>query len=105
MTKLYVQEFAGLAPTASGDGVIPIPAQPPLATYVVDYTVGVASGPAYQPNTKFLLIENDSICAVRFDGQNAGTTGDMHIPAAAPTPILVCVAGVPTGKVSAITAT
>lgn len=104
MTKMYVQEYAGLASTGSGDALIPAPAEPPLTSYVVDYTSAVASGPAYQPGTKFLTIENDSICAVTFNG-TAATVNDKHIPAAAPTPILVCVAGVPNGKASAITAT
>jgi len=103
MTKMYVQEFAGLAKTQQSDS-IPVVAEPPLASYVVDYTAGVASGPVYQPTTQYLLIENDSICAVTFNG-TAATVNDRHIPAATPNPILVCVAGVQSGKVSAITAT
>jgi hypothetical protein len=103
MTKMFVQEYAGLAFTAQSDS-IPVPAEPPLASYVVDYTSGVASGPVYQAATKYLTIENDSIASVTFNGTPA-TVNDKLLFTALPTPLLVCVAGVPGGKASAITGT
>lgn len=103
MTKMYVQEYAGLAATAQGDSVA-VPAEPPLASYVVDYTAGVANGPVYQAGTKFITVENDSIASVTFNGTPAAVT-DKRLPAAPPAPLLVGVGSLPNGRASAITNT
>lgn len=100
MALVYVQEFAGLASTPSGDAMLPVPAQPPLASYTVSNAVGPNQGPKYQPTTKWLLLETDAICSIRVDGVNAQAT-DMRLPATALAPLLVpAVAG---GNVSVIT--
>jgi hypothetical protein len=93
MTTIYVQEYAGLAFTAQGDS-IPVPAEPPLASYAVVYTAGLATGPNYNPLTKYLTVENDSLCAVRFDGKAAVAGTDKRLTASPSAPLLVCVAGV-----------
>ena len=101
MASVYVQEFAGLAATPSGDAMLPVPAQPPLASYAVSNAVGPNQGPKYQPTTKWLLIESDAVCSVRVDGTNASAT-DMRIAATLP-PLLL--QAVPGGNVSVITNT
>lgn len=104
MALVYVQEFAGLAPTPSGDAMLQTPSQPPLASYTVSNAAGPNAGPKYQPNTRFLQVETDAICSIRFDGAAAAAT-DQRLPASALAPLLVSVAGVPTGNVSVITNT
>lgn len=77
MSNLYVQEFAGLA--NSGDGGVPVIAQPPLASYVVASTTVAVAGAAYQPGTKFVQIQADGIGSVRFDGTVATATDQRLI--------------------------
>lgn len=102
MALVYVQEFAGLISTPSGDAMLPIPAQPPLASYTISNAAGPNAGPVYQPGTKLLQIETDAICSIRVDGTAAAAT-DMRIPATALAPLLIN--AVPGGKVSVITNT
>jgi|SRR5882757_7569929 len=104
MALVFVQEFAGLAATPSGDAMLPVPSQPPVASYTVSNALGPNNGPKYQPSTKWLLIETDGICSLRFDGVNAAAT-DMRLPATALSPLLIGVGTVPTGNVSVITNT
>ena len=99
MALVYVQEFAGLASTPSGDAMLPVPAQPPLASYTISNALGPNAGPKYQAGTKFLLIETDGICSIRVDGNAAGAT-DMRLPATALAPLLM--QAVPGGLVSVI---
>lgn len=94
MASVYVQEFAGLQATPSGDAALPVPAQPPAASYTISNALGPNNGPAYQPTTKWLLVETDGICSVRFDGKNAAAT-DLRLPATALVPLLIGVATVP----------
>lgn len=101
MASVYVQEFAGLASTPSGDAMLPVPSQPPVASYAVSNALGPNNGPKYQPTTKWLLIETDGICSIRFDGVNAAVT-DMRLPATALAPLLIGVGAVPAGNVSVI---
>jgi hypothetical protein len=102
MALVYVQEFAGLATTPSGDALLAVPSQPPLASYTVSNAAGPNAGPKYQVTTKWLLIETDAICSLRVDGTAAGAT-DMRLPASGLAPILF---PAPTGgNVSAITNT
>lgn len=101
MTKMWVQEYAGLAATAQGDSVA-IPAEPPLASYEVDYTSGEAGGQVYNAATKFVTVQNDSICSVRFDGV-AATVTDKRLPAGSY--LTAGVGNAPGGKVTAITNT
>ena len=100
MTNLYVQEFAGLA--NSGEGGVAVVAQPPLASYVVANTVSPATaGPAYQPGTKFVQVQADGVCSVRFDG-TAATVTDQRLAANGP-PIIYGVQNVvKAGSVSSI---
>ena len=102
MTNLYVQEYASLGYSVQ-ENTPAVPGDPPLASYVVSYSAGVASGPQYQANTRYLTVEADSICSVRFDG-TAATVTDKRLPANN-APLLVSVAGCPNGHVSAITNT
>jgi hypothetical protein len=101
MASVYVQEFAGLAATPSGDAMLPVPAQPPLASYTVSNATGPNQGPKYQPATKWLLIESDAVCSVRVDGTNAAAT-DMRIAATWPPLLFQAPAN---GNVSVITNT
>lgn len=99
MALVYVQEFAGLASTPSGDAMLPIPAQPPLASYTVSNAAGPNQGQKYNVATKWLLIETDAICSIRVDGTNAAAT-DMRLPATTTPLLFPAVAG---GNVSVIT--
>jgi hypothetical protein len=76
MTKAYVQEFAGLAPTGF-DPVSIVPSEP-IAKYVVDYTAGVAASPAFQPATRFVKIAFDSIASASFGA--VGTVATVSDP-------------------------
>lgn len=104
MALVFVQEFAGLAQTSSGDSAVPVPAEPTLAAYTISNAAGPNAGPKYNPATKWLTVETDAICSIRFDGTAAAAT-DRRLPASALAPLLVCVAGVPAGNVSVITNT
>jgi hypothetical protein len=98
MTKVSVSEYAMMPKDAQG-AIIPIPPEPPLATQTIDYTAGVASI-TLGPQTRYVRLNNDSICAMRFDGTNAATT-DARSPAET-----IEFKGVqPNGKISAITTT
>ena len=99
MASVYVQEFAGLAATPSGDAMLPVPAQPPLASYTVSNALGPNQGPKFNVNTKWLLVETDGICSIRVDGTNAAAT-DMRLPATALAPLLM--AAVAGGNISVI---
>lgn len=103
MTKMYVAEYAGLAATAQGDS-IDTPAEPPLASYVVDYTAGVASGPAYQSGTKFVLVTVDSIASVSFNNVPA-TVNNLRLPAGGNPRLFGVGSYSGVGKASAITNT
>lgn len=101
MALVYIQEFSGLAPTPSGDAMLPVVQQPPVASYTVSNALGPNAGPIYQPTTKWLQVETDGICSVRFDGVAAAAT-DQRLPATALAPLLVSVAGVQKGNISVI---
>lgn len=78
MTKVYVSEYATMPKDVAGN-IIPIPPEPPLANQVIDYTAGVASI-TLGSQTRYVRLNNDSICSMRFDGTNAATT-DARSPA------------------------
>lgn len=78
MTKVYISEYATM-PTDSRGAIIPVPAEPPLATQIIDYTSGVASK-TLGAQTRFVRLQNDSICSMSFTGTNA-TTSDARSPA------------------------
>lgn len=77
MTKVYVSEYSTLL---NVNGVVAqISPEPPVATQIIDYGAGVASitlGAA----TRYVRLQNDSICSMSFTGTNA-TTSDARFPA------------------------
>lgn len=77
MTKVYVSEYRVL-PHVNG-AIIQCPAEPPLATQVIDYSGGVASI-TLGAGTSYVRLNNDSICSMSFTGTNA-TTSDARSPA------------------------
>jgi hypothetical protein len=77
MTKVYVSEYA--TPAIINGVVLEIPAEPPLATQVIDYSGGVASI-TLGAGTRYVRLQNDSICSMSFTGTNA-TTSDARSPA------------------------
>lgn len=99
MALVYIQEFSGLAPTPSGDAMLPVVQQPPVASYTVSNALGPNAGPKYQASTKWLLVETDGICSIRVDGTAAAAT-DMRLPATALAPLLL--QAVPGGNISVI---
>jgi hypothetical protein len=103
MALVYVQEYASLAATPSGDALVSVPSQPPLASYTISNAAGPNQGAKYNPLTKWLMVETDAICSIRFDGTNASAT-DQRLPANNQ-PLLVGVGAVPAGNVSVITNT
>ena len=72
MTKVYVSEY-GVIPSAQ------MSQEPPLASQVIDYTGGVASI-TLGTQTRYVRLQNDSICSMSFTGTNAATT-DARSPA------------------------
>ena len=97
MTKVYVSEYATL-PVVNG-AIAQIPAEPPLATQVIDYSAGVASI-TLGAGTRYVRLNNVSVCSMSFTGTNA-TTSDARFPAET-----VEFKGVqPSSKISAITNT
>jgi len=53
--------------------------EPPLANQIIDYTGGVASI-TLGAQTRYVRLQNDSICSMSFTGTNAATT-DARSPA------------------------
>lgn len=78
MTKVYVSEYATM-PKDSGGNIIPVPAEPPLNEQVIDYTAGAATI-TVGVQTRYVRLNNDSICSLRFDGSSA-TTSNARSPA------------------------
>ena len=77
MTKVYVSEYSTL-PVIPG-GQPQIAPEPPLATQVIDYSGGVASI-TVGTQTRYVRLQNDSICSMSFTATNA-TTSDARSPA------------------------
>lgn len=100
MTKLYIQEFDGVAST-DNDGAIDTFPQPPVATQVVDYTGGATPSVAFNARTQFVEIHTDAICSILFGATPVATTSSPRM-AANETRKYGVVAG---QKVSAITNT
>jgi len=76
MTKVYVSEYANVPSTPAG---IQVPAEPPLATQIIDYSAGVATV-TLGAQTRYVRLQNDSICSMSFTGTSA-TTSDARSPA------------------------
>lgn len=74
MTKVYVSEYA----TAPSNG-LQISSEPPLAEQVIDYSGGAATI-TLGSSTRYVRLQNDSICSMRFDG-SAATTSNARSPA------------------------
>jgi len=72
MTKVYVSEY-GVIPSSQ------MAQEPPVATQIIDYTSGVASI-TLGAQTRYVRLQNDSICSMSFTGTNAATT-DARSPA------------------------
>jgi hypothetical protein len=107
MTKLFINEYVR-ATAISGPGGVTLqaPEEPPLATQVVDYTAGVAQSAAFNAKTRFVLLHNDSICAIKFGSNPTAVSGtDMRRAANQTTFHGLATNGVDASKVSAITTT
>lgn len=79
MTKLFVQEYAGLAATDKSN--VEVLAEPPVVSYVLDYSGGHAESAAFNAATKFIEIENDSICSVVVGAAPVAALTDKRLPA------------------------
>lgn len=66
MANLYISEFAVLATAQSGTAQAA--AQPAIATQKVDFSGGVASSAEFNSQTRFVRLQTDAICSVRFGG-------------------------------------
>lgn len=97
MTKVYVSEYATLANI--GGGIAQISPEPPLATQIIDYSGGVASI-TLGAQTRYVRLQNDSICSMSFTATNAATTD-----ARSPADTIEYKAVQPSSKISAITNT
>jgi hypothetical protein len=78
MTKVYVSEYASL-PKDNAGNIVPIAPEPPLAEQVIDYSGGAATI-TLGNQTRYVRLNNDSICSLRYDG-SAATTSNARSPA------------------------
>jgi hypothetical protein len=74
MSKVYVSEYAAASP--NGRQTAP---EPCLAEQIIDFTSGVATI-TLGPQTRYVRLQNDAICSLRYDGSNA-TTSNARSPA------------------------
>lgn len=74
MTKVYVSEYATMPSVPVGSPQMA--PEPCLATQVIDFTSGVNSV-TLSNQTRYVRLQNDAICSIRFDGSNA-TTNDAR---------------------------
>lgn len=93
MTKVYVSEYATVPVIAGLSG------EPPVATQIIDYGAGVASV-TLSAATRYVRLNNDSICSMSFTGTSAATTD-----ARSPADTIEYKAVNPGSKISAITNT
>lgn len=93
MTKVYVSEYS-VVPLIPG-----LSAEPPVATQIIDYSAGVASV-TLGASTRYVRLNNDSICSISFTATNAATTD-----ARSPAETIEYKAVQPGSKISAITNT
>jgi len=82
MSKLYISEYARVtAASGPGTAVAQVPEEPPLATQVVDFTSGVAQSAAFNAKTRFVRLQADAACSLRFAANPTATTNDPRLPA------------------------
>lgn len=78
MTKLYVQEFNGLAASDKSAGAV-TPGVP-LTSYILDYSSGHVESPQFNPATKFIMVNPDSISAILFGTFGSVTATTSNAP-------------------------
>jgi hypothetical protein len=82
MTKLYVSEYARMTQAGGpGNSVVQAPEEPPLAVQVVDFTSGAAQSASFNPKTRFVRLQADAICSVRFAANPTATVNDARLAA------------------------
>lgn len=102
MSKLYVSEYARMTQSSGpGNAVVPAPEEPPLATQVVDFTSGAAQSAAFNAKTRFVRLQADAVCSVRFAANPTATVNDARL-AAGQTELRGIAADGSAAKVSAI---
>ena len=82
MSKLYISEYARVTQTSGpGNAVVQAPEEPPIATQVVDFTSGAAQSAAFNVKTRFVRLNADAICSVKFGAAPTATTNDARVAA------------------------
>ncbi len=74
MAKLYISEYANLASYQGTSNSVQAAGEPASAVQVVDFSGGAASSAAFGAQTRFVRLNTDATCSVRFDGQAATTS-------------------------------
>ena len=83
--KAFISEYGVLAATNSGGVPAQIAAEPALNDQVVDFSGGVTSSSAFSAQTRYIRIQCDTRCAVRFStAGTAATTSNKPLEAASP---------------------
>ena len=101
MSVLYITEYAELSTVASKGGQMP--KEPPVAEQTVAISGTHAESSAFNAKTKFLRIETDAICSVKFGAAPVATTSSGRM--AAGQTEYRDVSALPLGKVSVISNT
>lgn len=81
MPKLYITEFANLG-FISGRAV-QAPAEPPIAEQAVTFSTATSSA-AFNENTRFVRLQADGICSIKFGpSPQTATTNNKRMAAGA----------------------
>lgn len=90
MTKLYISEYAEAALPFSYAGSTTNPLQnfplsaakePSITTQVVDFSGGATQSNAFNARTKFVRVQADSICSIRFGVNPDAAVTDLRLTA------------------------
>jgi len=82
MSKLYITEFSRLGISSNGgtaqimdfDSVVTV--QPPI-----DYSAGAAQSAAISDGTRYVRVETDAICSIKYGSNPTATTNDQRMAA------------------------
>jgi hypothetical protein len=81
MSKLYVNEFAGLANPGNYDGSVPLLPLPPIASYTIIVSAGTSGGPNLNPQTTFIEVSTDTTCSFRVSSTTTVSLNDCRLVA------------------------
>jgi hypothetical protein len=79
MAVLYIAEFAGMAPVATG--VAPISDDPPLAEQTVAIGGGSVQSAAFHRSTRFIRVHTDVVCSIAMGLNPTATAAKRRLAA------------------------